>query len=150
MIAQCPHTRLLTGGLHNMPRDPKELGDKLSDYADTITAFTFVQSAAFSIALGTNESFVARAIKMWWAVPLGIMVANVLYAYLVHTCHRGEDALLGPLGPPGDVWEEKVRAGRMLVIGLGLSLCLLAFGATLYGSRHSAPQPEVRCPMGKP
>jgi hypothetical protein len=130
-----------------MPRDQKELGNKLSSYADAITAFTFVQSAAFAVALGSSDIFPADVVKGRWLVPLAIIVANVLYAFIVHTCHRGEDALLGPSVPPVDVWENKVRIGRMSIIGLGLLLSLGAFTATCYGSRHSPPPTKAACPM---
>ncbi|SRR6266700_404464 len=121
-----------------MPRDPKELGNRLSTYADTITAFAFVQSATFSFALGSNDTFLAHAVRVWWLVPLNIIVANLFYAYLVHKCHRGEDALLETIAPPGDAWERTVRSWRMAVIGIGVILSLLAYTASWYGSRNQA------------
>ncbi len=129
-----------------MLRDQKELGNKLATYADTITAFSFLQSATFSYALGTNDTFLAHATRVWWLVPSFLIVGNLFYAYLVRECHRGEDALLEPLEPPGGAWEKKVRKWRMAVIALGLSLSLIAYGGSFYGSRHP---PETDAPFTK-
>ena len=124
-----------------MPRDPKELGSKLISYADAIVAFAFVQAITFSFALGNNATFLKHALRVWWLIPLAILVANVFYAFLVHTCHEGSNALLDPFAPPGDAWERRVRTWRFLVIGLGLVLSLAAFGASSHGSSHdSGPQ----------
>jgi hypothetical protein len=114
-------------------RDPKELGGKFATYADAITAFAFVQSVTFSFALGSNKTFVANAVKVWWLVPLITTIANALYAYIVTGCHRAEDALLEPLKSPGDAWEKNVRKWRKLAIGLGFILSLLAYAGTCYG-----------------
>ncbi|MGB7434182.1 MAG: hypothetical protein WBR26_04885 [Candidatus Acidiferrum sp.] len=46
-----------------MPRDPKELGNKLASYADAIVAFAFVQSVAFAFALGSNDTFLKHAVR---------------------------------------------------------------------------------------
>jgi len=121
--------------LTKMPRDKKELGSKLATYADAITAFAFVQSVTFSFALGSNETLIANAVRIWWLVPSIIVVANALYAYLVSGCHRGEDALLERLEHPGDTWAKKVRKWRKLVIGLGFILSLVAYTAIWCG-RH--------------
>jgi len=133
-----------------MPRDQAELGKQFSAYADAITAFTFVQSLAFGVALGSNDTFRSRALGIPWLVPGIIVVANLLYACLVYGCHRGEDELLEPFPSAGAKWQKRVRVGRMVVIGLGLALSLLAYGATWNGSRHLAPQSAPRCLMGKP
>jgi hypothetical protein len=119
-----------------MSRDPRELGNKLGTYADTITAFAFVQSVTFSFALGGNDTFLKNALRVWWLIPLNLIVANLFYAYLVDNCHRGENALLEPLASPGGPWEKKVRRWRMYVIGLGLAVSLLAYGASWWGSHR--------------
>jgi hypothetical protein len=116
-----------------MARDKRELGSKLATYADTITAFAFVQSVTFSLALGSNSTFSDNAVRVWWLVPLFLIVANALYAYLVSGCHRGEDALLDQLEPPADRWEKTVRRWRRFVIGLGFILSLIAYTGTWYG-----------------
>jgi len=132
-----------------MPRDQKELGNKFATYADSITAFAFVQSATFGYALGSNDTFLAHAVRVWWLVPLNLIVGNLFYAYLVRKCHRGEDALLGPISPPGDAWEKTVRRWRMAVIGIGVVLSLLAYTASWYGSKDQAkiqhPAPSFQC-----
>jgi hypothetical protein len=133
-----PNAESSENGATQMPRDQQELGNKLGTYADTITAFAFVQSVTFSFALGSERVFLMNAVKVWWLIPLIVIVANCFYAYLVHECHRGEDALLEPLASPSDAWNEKVRAWRMSVIGLGLILCLLAYAESWYGSSHRA------------
>jgi hypothetical protein len=119
-----------------MSHDQKELGNKLGAYADTITAFSFLQSATFSYALGTNDTFLAHATRVWWLVPSFPIVGNLFYAYLVLQCHSGEDALLEPLESPGGAWKNKVRKWRMAVIALGLVLSLVAYVGSFYGIRH--------------
>jgi hypothetical protein len=129
-----------------MLRDQKELGNKLGTYADTITAFSFLQSATFSYALGTNDTFLAHATRVWWLVPSFLIVGNLFYAYLVRQCHRGEDALLEPLESPGGAWEKKVRKWRMAMIALGLILSIVSYVGSFYGSRHP---PETDTPLTK-
>src|SRR5215469_10681606 len=119
-----------------MPRDPKELGNKLTSYADAIVAFAFVQGVTFGFALGSNDTFLKHAIRVWWLIPSALIVANLLYAYLVRTCHRGEDALFGPATSSVAALETKVRSWRFLVIGLGLIISLIAYGASFYGYYH--------------
>jgi hypothetical protein len=97
-----------------MRRDPKELGNKLTSYADAIVSFAFVQGVTFSFTLGNNEGFLGHAVRVWWLVPIALVVANVFYAYMVYTCHSGETALLGPLETGAAVWEKKVRRWRFV------------------------------------
>jgi hypothetical protein len=117
-------------------REITELGNRLAVYADTITAFAFVQSVTFSVALGSADGFAKNAVRIWWLVPLLIIGANLSYAYLVSECHRGERALLEPLASPGDDWEKKVKRWRIYVILLGVILSLFAFGASWYGVKR--------------
>lgn len=125
-----------------MPRDPKELGNKLGSYADAIVGFAFVQGVTFSFALGSNDTFLRHAVRVWWLIPSALLLANLLYIYLVRTCHRGEDALCDPKAPPVApsvaVWEKKMRTWRLLVIGLGLFVSLAAYGASFHGYYHDS------------
>jgi hypothetical protein len=77
-------------------------------------AFAFVQCVTFSFTLGNNEGFLGHAVRVWWLVPIALVVANVFYAYMVYTCHSGETALLGPLETGAAVWEKKVRRWRFV------------------------------------
>jgi len=119
-----------------MPRDPKELGNKLISYADAIVAFAVIQGVTFGFALGSNDTFLRHAVRVWWIIPSALIVANLLYAYLVRTCQRGEDALFDPATPSVATWEKKVRTWRFLVIGLGLIVSLVAYGSSFYGYYH--------------
>jgi hypothetical protein len=121
-----------------MPRDPKELGDKLTSYADAIVAFAFVQSVAFAFALGSNDTFLGHAVRVWWLIPSALIFANLLYAYLVRICHRGEDALFDPAASSVLAWEKKVRTWRFVVIVLGLIVSLVAYGASFHGYCHDS------------
>jgi hypothetical protein len=47
-----------------MPREQKELGNKLATYADSITTFAFVQSVTFGFALGSNDTFLAHPTRI--------------------------------------------------------------------------------------
>jgi hypothetical protein len=111
-----------------MPRDPKEFGNKLTGYAAAIVAFAFVQGVTFSFALGSDDTFLKHAVRVWWLItPLGADLPS-----------WGEDALFDPAASSVAPWERKMRIWRFVVIALGLIVLLVACGASFYGYYHDS------------
>jgi hypothetical protein len=70
-----------------------ELANQLRTYADGLTAFSFVQSAAFCLLM-VQSATAACAIRSRWSVPaLCLLVAGAGYLVLLCLCHRGEGIL---------------------------------------------------------
>jgi len=73
----------------------QELAKQLSTYADSFTAFSFVQGATFCFLLVQNVT-VACAVRSTWSVAeLCLVVAGAGYVFLLRLCHRGENKLMG-------------------------------------------------------
>lgn len=126
-----------------MARDTKDIGSKISAYADAFTAFSFAQGLAFCFALGSHD-FSASIMKASWSIPVLIVAALLLYTFLLYKCHEAEDVLLGKLTPTeaADKAVRKIRKWRFCLVFLGGFASLAAVWATHHGS-------EVQIPNGK-
>jgi hypothetical protein len=112
--------------------DEKELVKQLSTYADGITAFAFVQGVAFCVLCAQSVS-AACAIKSKWYIAASLMVvATVVYLFLVRGCQNAEDELIGAPGErDGKIGKvvRLVRAARFwIVLGIGLGETALVLG----------------------
>jgi hypothetical protein len=112
--------------------DEKELAKQLGTYADSITAFAFVQGVAFCVLCAQSVSL-ACAVKAKWYIAASLMVvATVIYLLLVRRCQDAEDELVGVPGDRGAKIGKVVRmirAARFLVVlGIGLGETALVLG----------------------
>ncbi len=118
--------------------DEKELAKQLSTYADSITAFAFVQGVAFCVLCAQSVS-VACAVRSKWYIAASLMVvATVLYFLLARRCQDAEDELIGVPGERGAKIGNVVRMVRAarfwIVLGIGLGETALVLGV-----RFSSP-----------
>jgi hypothetical protein len=120
-----------------MPRDANELGTRLGAYADAITGFSFAQSVAFCLALGTRD-IADSVIRGGWLIPVIVLVASAFYAFMIWMCHRKIDVLLGPLEKTeeADKATATIRRWQFAVIIIGTLMSLFAIVMTRYGSAH--------------
>jgi hypothetical protein len=109
----------------------QELAKQLSTYADSLTAFSFVQGATFCFLLIQNMT-VACAIRSKWPIALVcLIIAGAGYLRLLYLCHRGENELIGVPSVRGKKIEKivpmirKIRYGIVGVSTLGEVLVVL-------------------------
>jgi hypothetical protein len=105
--------------------DEKELAKQLSTYADSITAFAFVQGVTFCLLIAQNVSLACAVRSRWYiAAPL-MAAASVAYFLLVRRCQDAEDDLIGvPAKRSTKIGKvvpmiRATRSGLILVIGVG-------------------------------
>ena len=108
-----------------------ELAKQLSTYADSFTAFSFVQGATFCFLLVQNVT-VACAVRSKWSVAeVCLVIAGAGYVLLLYLCHRGENNLVGVPGKRGEKIKKivpmvrKIRYGVVGVATLGEVLIVL-------------------------
>jgi hypothetical protein len=111
----------------------QELAKQLSIYADSFTAFSFVQGATFCFLLVQNVT-VACAVRSKWSVAeLCLVIGGAGYVLLLYLCHRGENKLIGVPGARGDKIKKivpMVRKIRYWVVGVAtIGEVLIVFGA---------------------
>jgi hypothetical protein len=75
--------------------DEKELAKQLSTYADSFTAFSFVQGAAFCILVLQSVTAGCLVRSRWYLAGPCIALAGAGYLLLISLCHREEDRLIG-------------------------------------------------------
>lgn len=109
----------------------QELAKQLSTYADSFTAFSFVQGATFCFLLAQNVT-VACAVRSRWGVSeTCLLIAGAGYSTLLYLCHRGENKLIGVPGARSENINEivrmvwKIRYGVVAVATLGEVLIVL-------------------------
>lgn len=110
----------------------QELAKQLSTYADSFAAFSFVQGATFCFLLVQNVT-VACAVRSKWSVgELCLVIAGAGYVFLLRSCHRGENRLIGVPGERGEKIKKivpmvrKIRYGVVAVATLGEVLIVLS------------------------
>ncbi|HLJ86498.1 MAG TPA: hypothetical protein VKZ53_06720 [Candidatus Angelobacter sp.] len=116
-----------------MPRDSKDVGSRMSTYADAITGFSCAQALAFCFALGSND-FVDHIIQAGCFLPVVIIFAYLLYILIVHKCHQTEDLLLGALTSfDADKVVKRIRQWRLALVAMGGLGDLAALLMTYHG-----------------
>jgi hypothetical protein len=121
------------------PKQPlhggKALAKQLVTYADAITAFSFVQSAAFGSALAQHE-FRESLLKLPGCWRWGILGAYLVYGILVGVCWYGSSELLRDSNHDAvtDKWTTYMWFGRVGVILLAAVLSVLAIHFTIEGA----------------
>ena len=96
----------------------QELAKQLSTYADSFTAFSFVQGATFCFLLIQNVT-VACAVRSKWSVAeLCLVIAGAGYVFLLRMCHRGENNLMGVPGARGEKIKKIIPTVRRLRYGV--------------------------------
>ena len=122
-----------------MEQHRKELAKQFVTYADAITAFSFVQSAAFGFALAQHE-IRDSVLKASGKAKMVTFAAYVIYVVVVVVCWFANGSL-SPL-PKEDkqtrIFARALWLGRLAIIVLGATLCLLAICWTVEGSAHPA------------
>jgi hypothetical protein len=109
--------------------DEKELAKQLVTYADSITAFAFVQGLAFCVLCAQSVSLACAVRGKWYIAAFLMVVATVIYFLLVRRCQYAEDGLLGvPEKRGAEIGKvvRMIRAARFLVV-LGIGLGETAF-----------------------
>src|ERR1700690_1569196 len=128
----------------------EELAKQLVTYADAITAFAFVQSAAFGFALGQRE-FRDSTLKAPY-LGLGLLaLAYAFYTWFIFECRRGVAALLsGPthMDPVLMEWTNRIWCYRFGIIGLAAFLSAIAMILTMVGA-HFDKDHAPSSPAGK-
>jgi hypothetical protein len=110
----------------------QELAKQLSTYADSFTAFSFVQGATFCFLLVQNVT-VACAVRSKWSVAeLCLVIAGAGYVFLLRLCHRGENKLMGVPSARGEKIKKiipmvrRMRYGVVAVATVGEVLIVLS------------------------
>jgi hypothetical protein len=104
-----------TYGLADEPA--KEIAKQFVLYADSITAYAFVQSVALGYALWGNKDIAAN-IGTWngWtfvAVVVLSLAVYGFYVFIVTRCRAGEKELVGSLEAQSGIGTWKSRVWRM-------------------------------------
>ena len=112
--------------------DEKELAKQLGTYADSITAFAFVQGIAFCVLCAQSVPL-ACAVRAKWCIAAPLMVvATAIYLLLVRRCQDAEDGLIGVPKDRGARIGKVVRMIRtarfLLILGIGLGETALVLG----------------------
>jgi hypothetical protein len=121
--------------VHELER--KDLAKQLVTYADSVTAFSFLQSVAFGFALGQRD-FRESVSRGPWAVAGCLTMAYISYTLFLSWCRMGEAALLvaQDISTSEDVilakWRTIVWRFRFGVLLLGLILSLTTLGLVLH------------------
>lgn len=87
------------------------LAKQLGTYADSFTAFSFAQGAAFCFLLGQNTTFACVLWAKWGSAEACLALAGAGYLLLLYLCHSREDRLI-PLGSRGEKIGRIVRTIR--------------------------------------
>ena len=104
----------------------KKAAKQIFTYADAITVFSFVQTIAFSVALGQAE-FRKSVLRAPCIVVFFLLVAYFVYFLYLRKCREGITALLGPSKDSTlSTWHQKLWNYRFSVLALGFLLSLLA------------------------
>jgi hypothetical protein len=119
-------------------RDQRELAKQLRTYADATTAFSVIQSIAFSIALGSKDLGENIRETNECLIPILCCVALGVYICIIAACHAGENALVGKPFSSSSIhrWTKYVRWGRYFVTILAEGVVFVGIYYTRYGS-HS-------------
>jgi hypothetical protein len=75
--------------------DERELAKQFVNYTDAVTAFAFVQGAAFGLLVGQNSSLATNVAGRYIIASISIVCMTLLYLYALQVCHREEDRLVG-------------------------------------------------------
>jgi hypothetical protein len=126
----------------------KELAKQFVLYADSITAFAFIQSVALGYALWGNKD-IAVNVGTWdgWTFVAVVVLSVLVYAFyvfIVARCHAGENFLVGGLDVQSGIGEWKARVWRMrtaIVIFAG-ALAISVLVLTWY-TRHRINKREA-------
>jgi hypothetical protein len=90
----------------------QELAKQLSTYADSFTAFSFVQGATFCFLLVQNVTVACAVRSKWGVAEACLLIAGAGYSMLLYLCHRGENQLIGVPGARGENIKKIVRMVR--------------------------------------
>jgi len=127
-----------------------EMAAQLRKYADSITAFSFLQGAAFCFALGNGGELLKGVEECPFIVFLLLLFAAGGYLFGVFLCHKGEDELVGAPDTRDALgrWNGRVRFARMVLVVLSASLSIAAMIAKTKMSPLSCPvthsSPDIR------
>lgn len=118
-----------------MDRKPEDVSKQLTGYADAVTAFSFVQSVAFGLALGGNDLPAKLYAAPWWLVPVVMFVTFGFYLTIVCLCQNAEKSLLSRTyeSRSADAVVGRIRGWRILVVILAGALSGVAYGFTRRG-----------------
>ncbi|SRR5258707_5205204 len=117
--------------MEKIKHDMKELRDQLTTYADRITAFSFIQSVAFALAVGNGGAagLAANVQKHPCMTSTALSLSLVLYCLFLFFCHRSEDGLTDDsLDPSVRNAIKTIRIARFVIIVLA---ALLSIGITV-------------------
>jgi hypothetical protein len=116
----------------------QELAKQLSTYADSFTAFSFVQGATFCFLLVQNVTVACAVRSKWGVAEACLIIGGAGYFMLLYLCHRGENRLIGVPGARGEKIKKIVRMVRNIRYGV---VAVATFGEVLIvlGVRFSKP-----------
>jgi hypothetical protein len=136
-----------------IPDEPaKELAKQFVLYADSITAFAFIQSVALGYALWGNKDIAAN-IGTWngWTFVAVVVLSLLVYAFyvfIVERCHAGENFLVGGLDARSCIgkWKARVWQMRTAIIIFAGALVVSCIVLTWY-SRHHINKRQDPCSL---
>jgi len=124
--------------------DEKELAKQLSIYADSVTAFAFVQGVTFCFLIAQNLTLACSVRALWYIVATLIAAVSCAYFLMVRRCHSAEDDLIGVPTERGEKIATVVpliRATRFwLIVVIGVVEIVVAIVVGL-------STPVFRCPQ---
>lgn len=96
------------------------LAMQLNTYADSFTAFSFVQGATFCILLAQNGAVACEVKSQWLVAEVCLALAGGGYFLLLYLCKRGEDRLLIPAARGKKIMGvvQIVRRVRLWIVGV--------------------------------
>jgi len=135
-----------------MDRKPDDVAKQLTGYADAVTAFSFVQSVAFGLALGGNDLPGKLSDAPWWIVPSIMIVTFGFYMTIVYLCQNEEKTLFSSsdASKKADDVVGRVRRWRIGVILLAALLSGVAYGFTRHGYKPPVVQTRGPCQSAQP
>lgn len=119
--------------------DEKELAKQLSVYADSITAFSFVQGIGLFVLMGHDLTFACNLVKQWWIAEAALVLATMAYAAIVYLCHKHQKPLLGQVSTEASTILGVIQKVRWWIV-IGIGFAEMAFVA------YSRFCPSMTCP----
>jgi hypothetical protein len=109
-----------------MKRDPKETAKQLTNYADAVTAFAFLQSLAFAYGTGKDLRDVLLKTRISLMV-MAIVGAAITYLLIIIFCQQSEKTIYNEKVEKLDAIADRIGWARFTVVLLSLALSLAPY-----------------------
>ena len=120
--------------------DDKELAKQLSVYADSVTAFSFVQGIALFVLMGHDLTFACNVVKQWRIAEVALILATIGYATIIYLCYKHQKPILGEVSDKASAILGVIQNVRWWIV-IGIGVVEIAFVA------YSRFWPSMTCPV---